>query len=253
MAQKKLSISLNAGGKTKAVKVIGQVQQMCNPSIDCDGAPNCYAPLSLEEYALDNLQNAKAPDGTWGSIYTDGSGVPWLQSEYPPNPYPIFYISMTSWKDPGNTNPFDVTKYVNAAAVNYVTWWKTAKAKGVRLNDFAAIYSCTQGTTAFAIVADAGNSTGREISLKAANSLGYPYVNGKDNPTPTPFIPTTLRGHPPTKSEIVIRYFPRSNPDAGTIFFPDQAAMDTYLNESGLVNSLDTDFSAEQTKYNSLP
>ena len=65
-------------------------------------------------------------------------------------------------------------------------------------------------TGVFAIVGDTGNPTGDEGSLHLLQELGYPFHDGKSDSVEKP--------------EIVIRFYPNSNPTHR--FFFTQAALD---------------------------
>ena len=93
-----------------------------------------------------------------------------------------------------------------------------AREANVQMGDFATVYSCRTGKTAYAIVADSGNESGAEGSLALVRALGYPLKNGIDDSV--------------DDREIVIRYFPASNP--GKEFFKTQAELDMAAKKLGL-------------------
>jgi hypothetical protein len=76
----------------------------------------------------------------------------------------------------------------------------------------------------FAVVGDTGNPSGNEGSLHLLQDLGYPFHDGKNESVEKP--------------EIVIRFYPNSNPTHR--FFFTQAELDKAATELGLSR----DFSA---------
>ena len=107
---------------------------------------------------------------------------------------------------------------MDATRINYVVQGKVARRAGVVMGDFAVVYSCRTGKTAYAIVADSGNESGAEGSLALVQALGYNIKNGIEDSV--------------DDREIVIRYFPGSNP--GKQFFKTQAALDVAAKKLGL-------------------
>jgi hypothetical protein len=82
-----------------------------------------------------------------------------------------------------------------------------------------AVYSKTTHKAVFAIVGDTGNPTGDEGSLHLLQELGYPFHDGISDSV--------------TQPEIVIRFYPNSNPKHQ--FFFTQAALDEAATKLGLV------------------
>ena len=76
----------------------------------------------------------------------------------------------------------------------------------------------------FAIVGDTGNPTGDEGSLHLLQNLGYPFHDGKSDSVEKP--------------EIVIRFYPNSNPKHRFFF------TQTELDEAAAKLGLSRDFSA---------
>ncbi len=109
-------------------------------------------------------------------------------------------------------------RYVDARNINYVVRGDVARRRGVRVGDFASVYSKRTRKGVFAIVGDTGNPTGNEGSLHLLQDLGYPFHNGKDDSVERP--------------EIVIRFYPNSNPRHQ--FFFSQAELDKAATELGL-------------------
>jgi hypothetical protein len=177
--------------------------------VDVDGAPNAYGPPNLQ--TLDILQDAHDQNRASKVIVgylTDEHGRPILQG--PKDPFPGYYISLTAFSDIRNENERDPRRYVDARNINYVVRGNLAQRRGVRVGDFVAVYSKRTRRSAFAIVGDTGNPTGDEGSLHLLQDLGYPFHDGKNDSVERP--------------EIVIRFFPDSNPNHQ--FFFTQADLD---------------------------
>jgi hypothetical protein len=185
--------------------------------VDVDGAPNAYGPPSKP--TLDILLNAhsfnRADEPIVGYL-TDERGRPILQG--PKDPFPGYYISQTAFSDIENQNERDPRRYVDARNINYVVRGNLAKRRGVRVGDFVAVYSKRTHESVFAIVGDTGNPTGDEGSLHLLQDLGYPFHDGKNESVEKP--------------EIVIRFYPDSNPKHQ--FFFTQAALDEAAAKLGL-------------------
>ncbi len=191
-------------------------------NVDVDGAPNAYGPKGLK--TLDVLKHARAPveSGHPGEIVGymteyDG-GPPTIQRRG--DPFPGYYVSQTDFADLANPRKEDPRRYVDASRINYVVQGKVARRAGVVMGDFAVVYSCRTGKTAYAIVADSGNESGAEGSLALVRALGYNIKDGIEDSV--------------DDREIVIRYFSKSNPERQ--FFKTQAALDTAAKRLGLTN-----------------
>jgi hypothetical protein len=76
------------------------------------------------------------------------------------------------------------------------------------VGDFVSVYSKRTRKGVFAIVGDTGNPTGDEGSLHLLQDLGYPFHNGTDDAVEKP--------------EIVIRFYPNSNPRHEFFFTQDE-------------------------------
>jgi hypothetical protein len=179
--------------------------------VDVDGAPTAYGPTAL--HPLDNLANAhlhRNPRGPIVGFLTDDDhpSIPILQG--PRDPAPGFYISQTAFTDPQLHRPSNPLRYVDATRINYVVLGAAAHARGVRLGDFAAVYSNRTHIAVFAIVGDDGNPSGDEGSLHLLQSLGYPFTDGQHQSV--------------THPEILIRFYPHSNPHHQ--FFRTQQSLD---------------------------
>jgi hypothetical protein len=191
--------------------------------VDVDGAPNAYGPADKE--TLDVLLDAhylnRADEPIVGYL-TDERGRPILQG--PNDPFPGYYISQTAFSDIQNQNERDPRRYMDARNINYVVRGNKARRHGVKVGDFVAVYSKRTHKSVFAIVGDTGNPTGDEGSLHLLQDLGYPFHDGKNESVEKP--------------EIVIRFYPNSNPEHW--FFFTQAELDKAATKLGLSR----DFSA---------
>jgi hypothetical protein len=191
--------------------------------VDVDGAPNAYGPPGMQ--TLDILLNAhylNRADKEIVGYLTDEHGRPILQG--PKDPFPGYYISQTAFADIENQNERDPRRYVDARNINYVVRGDVARRRGVRVGDFVSVYSKRTRRGVFAIVGDTGNPTGDEGSLHLMQDLGYPFHDGKNDSIEKP--------------EIVIRFYPNSNPKHQ--FFFTQAELDEAATKLGLSR----DFSA---------
>jgi len=185
--------------------------------VDVDGAPNAYGPPGKQ--ALDILLNShylNRADKEIVGYLTDQHNRPILQG--PNDPFPGYYVSQTAFTDIENQNERDPRRYVDARNVNYVVRGDVARRGGVRVGDFVSVYSMRTRKGVFGIVGDTGNPTGDEGSLHLLQDLGYPYHNGKNDSVEKP--------------EIVIRFYPNSNPKHQ--FFFTQAELDEAATELGL-------------------
>jgi len=179
-------------------------------AIDVDGAPNAYGPAGQPalDFELNAHRGAKASGEIVGYLTKGDGRTPEVQG--PQDPFPGYYISTTAFQDKSNPNRLDPRKYVDASKINYVVLGNFAAQNNAKLGDFVAVHSKKTGKSVFGIIADAGNSSGAEGSLALLNGLVYPFHNGKAGGV--------------EKKEIVIRYFPGSNPDHH--FFKSQAQID---------------------------
>jgi hypothetical protein len=185
--------------------------------VDVDGAPNAYGPPGKQ--TLDLLLNAhylNRADKEIVGYLIDEHGRPILQGSE--DPFPGYYISQTAFADTENKNERDPRRYVDARNINYVVRGDLARRRGVRVGDFASVYSKRTHTGVFAIVGDTGNPTGDEGSLHLMQDLGYPFHDGKNDSVEKP--------------EIVIRFYPNSNPKHQ--FFFTQAELDQAATKLGL-------------------
>ncbi len=177
--------------------------------VDVDGAPNAYGPPGKP--TLDDLMNAhyleRGDQAIVGYLVDDGR-KPILQG--PKDPFPGYYISQTAFADAANHNERDPRSYVDARNINYVVRGDEARRRGVKVGDFVAVYSERSQRAVFAIVGDTGNPTGDEGSLHLRQELGYPFHDGRSDSV--------------TRPEIIVRFFPNSNPKH--MFFFTQGALD---------------------------
>jgi hypothetical protein len=191
--------------------------------VDVDGAPNAYGPPGKQ--ALDILLDAhylNRADKEIVGYLVDEHNRPILQG--PKDPFPGYYISQTAFTDIDNPNERDPRRYVDARRINYVVRGDEARRHGVNVGDFVSVYSKHTRKSVFAIVGDTGNPTGDEGSLHLLQDLGYPFRDGISDAVEKP--------------EIVIRFYPNSNPKHQ--FFFTQAELDQAATKLGLSR----DFSA---------
>lgn len=186
-------------------------------TVDVDGAPNAYGPPGKP--ALDNAIDAhyleRADEPIVGYLL-DEKHRPVVQGSK--DPFPGYYISQTAFTDPANPNERDPRSYVDARNINYVVRGNYAQRHGVKVGDFVAVYSRRTHRAVFGIVGDTGNPSGDEGSLHLLQDLGYPFHDGISDSV--------------TRPEIVIRFYPNSNPHQQ--FFFTQAALDEAATKLGL-------------------
>jgi hypothetical protein len=185
--------------------------------VDVDGAPNAYGPPGTR--TLDILPDAHYLNRAHGKIVgylIDEHGRPILQG--PKDPFPGYYISQTAFTDIENQNERDPRRYVDARNINYVVRGNVARRRGVQVGDFVSVYSKRTRRSVFAVVGDTGNPTGDEGSLHLMQDLGYPFHDGKNDSVEKP--------------EIVIRFYPNSNPNHQ--FFFTQAELNEAVTQLGL-------------------
>lgn len=185
--------------------------------VDVDGAPNAYGPPGKQ--ALDNLLDAhylNRADKEIVGYLVDEHHRPMLQG--PDDPFPGYYISQTAFTDIDNQDERDPRRYVDARNINYVVRGDVARRRGVKVGDFVSVYSKRTRRSVFAIVGDTGNPSGDEGSLHLLQDLGYPFHDGIDDAVEKP--------------EIVIRFYPNSNPRHE--FFFTQSELDKAAANLGL-------------------
>jgi len=185
--------------------------------VDVDGAPNAYGPPGRK--ALDTPISAHylgRRDQPIVGYLLDSKHRPIIQG--PNDPFPGYYVSQTTFIDPANDNERDPRAYIDARNINYVVRGDYAQRHGVKIGDFVAVYSRRTHKAVFAIVGDTGNPTGDEGSLHLLQDLGYPFHDGIHDSV--------------TKPEIVVRFYPNSNPDH--LFFFTQSALENAARKLGL-------------------
>jgi hypothetical protein len=180
-------------------------------TVDVDGAPNAYGPRNLP--TLDFLKNAHTMGRLSAPIVgyltrNDDGRTPVIQG--PKDPCPGYYVSTTDFNDDAIENDADPRKYLDARKISYVVVGNLGKRHHVQMGDLAVVHSDRTHRTVYAVVGDSGNPSGGEGSLALLRALGYPFHDGKDDAV--------------EKKEIVIRYFPGSNPTHR--FFHSQAEID---------------------------
>ncbi len=180
-------------------------------TVDVDGAPNAYGPANLP--TLDYLHNAHL-DGTAntpivGYLTRRDHHTPILQG--PHDPCPGYYISTTDFRDDSIDDDANPRKYLDATRISYIVLGRFAMRHHVHLGDLVVVHSDRTHRTVYAIAGDTGNASGGEGSLALLRALGYPFLDGKT--------------YAVEQREIVIRYFPGSNPTHR--FFHSQAEIDS--------------------------
>lgn len=190
--------------------------------VDVDGAPNAYGPVG--SHTLDSLKHARYrgwKDGDIVGFLTEDDRPDTPVRQGPHDPFPGYYISQTAFTDPARTREKDVSRYVDAARINYVVLGNEARRRGVQLGDFVAVYSRVTHRSVYGIVGDDGNPSGNEGSLHLLQALGYPFRDGRHDAV--------------ERREIVVRFFPDSNPQHA--FFRSQEALDRAAERLGLSRS----------------
>ena len=184
--------------------------------VDVDGAPTAYGPHGKK--TLDVLKHAHFRGHLDAPVvgYMTEHREPIVQG--PHDPAPGYYVSQTAFEDESSENERDPRRYVDATAINYVVLGDQARQLGASLGDFVAVYSRHTHRSAFGIVGDDGNPSGDEGSLHLLQALGYPFHDGRHDSV--------------EHGEIVIRFFPGSNPRHR--FFRTQAALDAAAQKLGL-------------------
>ena len=185
--------------------------------VDVDGAPNAYGPPGKPalDIPIDAHYLERADQDIVGYLL-DEKHRPVIQG--PNDPFPGYYVSQTAFTDPANPNERDPKAYVDARNISYVVRGDYAQRHGVKVGDFVAVYSRRTHKAVFAIVGDTGNPTGDEGSLHLLQALGYPFHDGISDSV--------------TQPEIVIRFYPNSNPRHR--FFFTQASLDEAATKLGL-------------------
>lgn len=185
--------------------------------VDVDGAPNAYGPPGKPALDLPiNAHDGERADGKLVGYLADERNRPIVQGAK--DPFPGYYVSQTAFADVANHNEQDPRRYVDARRINYVVRGDEARRRGVKVGDFVSVYSKRTRKAVFAIVGDTGNPTGDEGSLHLLQDLGYPFHDGKDDSV--------------SKPEIVIRFYPNSNPKHE--FFFTQAVLNKAAAKLGL-------------------
>jgi hypothetical protein len=194
------------------------IEMATSMKIDVDGAPNAYGPKTKKtlDYELNAHEGASADGRIVGYITKEDGSTPEIQG--PNDPCPGYYISTSGFFDRNNPNLLDPNRYLDASKINYVVLSTVARKGGVSLGDLVAVYSNKTKKSVFGIVGDSGNSSGAEGSLALLQALGYPFKDGKAGEV--------------SQKEIVVRYFPKSNP--GQKFYATQKQIDDKAQSLGL-------------------
>jgi hypothetical protein len=141
-----------------------------------DGAPKAYHPLPGENLGLDKLSAAGLPHNNW-AIATDAAGHLCIQKA--DEPAPGFYVSMTSYPNPGVADDTRQAKYMDASSINYIVlpspiFKQFVNGPSIALGNVGFAYSPAKNTFQYAIAAEAGpNAELGEASLQLVNKLGY--------------------------------------------------------------------------------
>ncbi len=167
-------------------------------AIDADGALRAYHPR--DRLGLDSLAHA-GHKGNWWALVTDNgkpNGHPVVQGKS--DPAPGYYVSTTALYDPGNLNPRDPHRYVDAAKIPYVVLHPKA-LNHARLGDFATVVNLRNGKLSAAIVADesAPDLPIGEGSIALAKVLGIdadPRRGGQDADVAYVIYPGSGNGKP---------------------------------------------------------
>lgn len=173
-------------------------------AIDADGALRAYHPR--DRRGLDSLAHA-GRKGDWWALVTDNgkpNGRPVVQGKS--DPAPGYYVSTTALYDPGNPNPRDPHRYVDAAKIPYVVLHPRA-LNHARLGDFATVVNLRNGKLSSAIVADesAPDLPIGEGSIALAKALGIdadPRRGGQDAGVVYVIYPGSGNGKPRQFGEI---------------------------------------------------
>ena len=135
-------------------------------AIDADGCPLAYHPGNT---GLDDLKHAGYTGNWWGVATHDAStgGEPLIQKAG--DPAPGYYVSTTSLVD--NSLPYaDPLRYADARSLPYFVLPDRFSPR-IALGDIAWVYNENNGSSAFAVFADAGPDVG-EGSMFLAALLG---------------------------------------------------------------------------------
>lgn len=179
----------------------GPILFVSKMAVSADGAPNAYHPA---DRGTDKLSSGGVPGNWWAVATDDGStgGRPLLQRAK--DPFPGYYISMTSLFDPkySRSNP---RRFVDARNVPYFVLPHNRTA-GAELGDVGVVYYPESGRISAAIFADVGapDAIG-EGSIRLARNLGIdadPRSGGVDEGVVYVVFPGSGRGTPMAPREI---------------------------------------------------
>lgn len=152
-------------------RVDGSVDFMGEFTVDADGSPRAYGPPGTKP--LDYLANAGYP-GNWWGIATNSKGVPIIQG--PNDPFPGYYVSTTSYKNPGFKHG-DPRRELNSEIVPFIVVPLPVirMVKGIVLGCKAMVIDEGTGLSYEAMVGDAGPATHLgEGSIALAKGLKLP-------------------------------------------------------------------------------
>ena len=148
----------------------GAVYWVAGMTIDADGDPKCYHPLSRQ--GLDDLACAGKPGNWWGVATDDhkSNGTPVVQGDH--DPAPGYYVSTTALEDP-NYDWKSPSRYVNSGRIPFAVIPGIGKAKlgEATVGDLATVLY--KGRVCHAVVGDVGPSDHLgEASIACAQALG---------------------------------------------------------------------------------
>jgi len=171
---------------------------------DVDGAPKAYArlhpnidPTLTIHSTLDNLANAGSP-GNWAGVVVDHAGNPIEQDgRTPAQPERGYMISQTTLSANNFPSERDVRHWVDATKIPYIALpskRQQFKATGLTPGDSALVINPTTGRFCFAVYADSKKFQNRagEMSLRAAELIGYPGLDGRSGPPGNPLAFTIV-------------------------------------------------------------
>ena len=178
--------------------------------VDVDGAPTAYGPAGKPtlDFEENGHRGGRLAGKVVGYLTERDHRTPVIQG--PNDPAPGYYVSTTDFRDDSIIDDRNPRKYLDATKIRYVVLGTFGKHHHVKLGDFVVVHSLKTHRTVYAIVGDSGNPSGYEGSLALLRSLDYDFHDGKK--------------YAVEEREIVIRYFPGSNPKHQ--FFHTQAEID---------------------------
>lgn len=171
--------------------------EVTHVSVDADGAPNAYGPA---DSGLDFNANAGYPDGGWKDVLVQDpvdANKPFRQGSG--DPYPGFFVSMTSFRNQEKRIPSTSSlKYVDAVTIPYFVYTQRFfDIAGTGGDGDLGYVWCRSGSSSGAVMADVGGTQLGEISVRLAEKLSGKSAN-----------PRNATGAPPPPMYFVV--FPKS-------------------------------------------